>query len=136
MVTQVSSFCQELYGNTQYIICSPCIDMWCNTVTFFYIEQFVVLHTTHKQHTNHTKNNKMTSHPQKSLPRFAEIAPLGMKAVSRASASCVTCLAQNARRWLPTRPLLLCRKRWHLWHRQSLRQNAGQSAPSTPLALS
>ena len=48
MVTPMSSFCQEHCGDTQYVMGSPCIDVWCATVTFCYIEQFFVVHTTHK----------------------------------------------------------------------------------------
>jgi hypothetical protein len=58
-VMQVSSICREHCGNTQYVMGSSCIDVWGATVTFCYIEHFVVVHTTHKTthklHKNPTK---------------------------------------------------------------------------------
>ena len=131
MVTQVSLFCQELCGDTQYVIGSLCIDFWCTSPTFCYIEHFVVVHTTHKSHTKHTKPTCPTP---KSLPGFAETASSGMRAVTQGPASCVTRLTQSARWWLP-RPLLLQCRRWHLRCRQSLRRNASQPAPHTPPGL-
>ncbi len=79
----LSSFCaRAVFANSS--MGSPCIDLWHTFPTFCYIEHFEKVRTAHK---SHTKQTKLPCPPPKSLPGFAETAPLRMRAVSRGPAS-------------------------------------------------
>ena len=130
MMTQVSLFCLKLCGDTQYVMGSPCIDLWRTSPTFCYKEHFEEVHTTHTQHTNYTK---LPCPPPIKLPGFAVTAPSTTRTGSMGPISCAMCPTQSARQWLP-HPLLLWCRWWHLRHRQSLHTNAGRRTPRTPPA--